>query len=178
MALVSTPIVHFFNFLDAGNKTFKIRFKTTGDNFTASYNLLQSGAAALAEMTNLTLVSQGLTYIEVESDEVSGAGEGEKKAEISAKLVTEDPAYAPGQTRYGQIYIPGPVDGLFAGAAGTDLYDVIDPNDAAVQALLALFEAGLGILPSYTLSDYQTILDPTVAGNVKGKRITRRSRSG
>jgi hypothetical protein len=178
MALVSTPITHTFRLLDGGGRTFTLRFKTTGDNFTNSYSLLQNAITLLAALTKLTLIGAGFTYQEVEENVVAGAGEGEEKAEINVRLITETPTYAPGQTTTGTIYIPGPVPGIFAGAEGTDLYDIVDPADADLLAFLALFEAGLGILPSYSLSDYQTIADPTTAGNVKGKRIHKGSRRG
>lgn len=178
MAYVPKPITHYFNLIDRGGNRFRVQFKTTGTSFTASYDLLLDGLAALQAVTGLGVVSYGLTYQEEDLAVVplNTMKEGEEKAEINVALVTET-VPLPGQTTRGTFLIPGPVDGLFLADAG-ELRNIVDPADAALLALLALFEEGAGILPSYSLSDYQTISDPAVTGNVKGVRITRASRQG
>lgn len=178
MSLVSYPILQFVKVQDRGGNKFDLRFHSTGDNFVAAQNLLTTWADALAQLTQCQIIERGFTWKEVETDQtpLSAFGEGEKKATISVKLVTETPPN-PGQTKVAQINIPAPVDSLFLATAG-DGANIVDVTNADLIAFLQQFEEGLGLLPSLTLSDYQNILPPDVEGNVKGKRTTRKSTKG
>lgn len=178
MALQDQPINHFVVLRDRGGNDVRLNFKSNGDSVLTAASLHADLIAAIGPLTQALILQSGWTYSQYEDDPTVDAnnGEIEKRAELSVLLVRET-VPQPGQTRYGSITIPAPVDALFQATSGP-LFNVVDPTNAALQAFLALYTAGLGVLPAFTLSDYQTIEDPSVPGNVTGKRISKKSRKG
>jgi len=71
------------------------------------------------------------------------------------------------------LRLPAPVDGVFLGATGPDR-NIVDTGDVALQTFLAHF----GTAGEVLVSDGESIADPAVAGNFKGKRIHRASTRG
>lgn len=178
MALVEMPITYSVTLKDRGGNTSTLQFKSNGSAPLTAGTLMVSLKDTLQAITQAKVIKCSYRYGYEEDDlSVSASnGEVEEKAVITVALATTTPPQ-PGQTRYANIQIPAPVPGLFQAAFG-ELYNVVDPTDAGLQAFLANFEYGAGVLPALTLSDGQTIEDPTVAGNVKGKRIHAGSRKG
>lgn len=178
MALVEMPIVYSVTLKDRGGNTSTLQFKSNGDSTLTAGALMSSLVSTLQVLTQAKIIKYGFKYSQEENDlSVSAVnGEVEEKAVITVALATTTPP-EPGQTRFANIQIPAPVPSLFQADYG-ELYNVVNPNDANLQAFLANFEYGAGVLPALVLSDGQTIQDPAVAGNVKGKREHRGSRKG
>lgn len=177
MALVEMPIVYSVTLQDRGGNQATLQFKSNGDSILTASDLLNSMVTTLSAITQAKVVKYGFRYGYEENDmsALTTNGEVENRAVITMALETTTPP-APGQTRYANIQIPAPIDALFQAASG-DLYNVVNPANAALVAFLNNFEYGAG-LPSLVLSDGQNISDPTVAGNVVGKREHRKSRKG
>jgi len=151
--------------------------KTTATTPLGASNLLDTAMPLLQALSKAKMVSATFTWGYFEDDPVTDAtnGEVEEKAEISCALVLS--GSGPGQTTKATISIPAPVDALFQATSGS-LYNVVEPSNAALQSALALYETGFGVAGAFTLSDYQGIQDPTLPGNVSGKRIHKGSKKG
>lgn len=177
MAFVEMPITHFVELKDRGGNVARLQFKSNGTASLAADQLSDALLAAIDPLTDAKVIKYGYTSMSMEDDlsVTADNGEIENRAEIVVALETETPP-TPGQTRYAGISIPAPVVAMFQATSGA-LFNVVNPNYAPLQTFLGLFEYGL-VLPALTLSDYQTILDPAVAGNVVGKRIHKKSRKG
>lgn len=178
MAMVDYPIQHFAKLQDRGGNKFDMRWHSTGTVQTAAWDLYNNWLPALQALTQCKVIEAGYVVKQAEQDQtpLPTNGEGEKKAMISCALVTETPPN-PGQTKFAQILIPAPVDGLFLATAGEGA-NIVDVENSELLAFLESFTVGAGLLPSLTLSDFQTIKDPTIAGNISGKRVTRGSTRG
>lgn len=178
MARVVYPIEHFAKLQDKGGNKFQMRWYSTGVDPLLANDLMGNWAPALEALTQCKILETGWVYRMVEADQTPAStdGEGEKKAMISVKLVTETPPN-PGQTKVSQILIPAPVESLFLATAGAGA-NIVDVTNADLQEFLYQFTEGLGVLPSLTLSDFQLADDATVEGNVAGKRVTRKSNKG
>lgn len=176
MALVQDYIPFRVTLMDTGANKVTLTFKSTCTT-TAGANILGPQLlSAIQALTTAKIIKFGYVFEQAENDTTPPvAAEVENKAEVSAKLVLA--GSGPGQTRAGSFSIPAPVVGMFQATAG-ELFNVVNPAYGPLQTLLALYEAGFGVFGSLTLSDYQTIQDPTVAGNIKGKRIHKASRKG
>lgn len=177
MALQEMPIIHFAVLKDRGGNISRVQFKSNGTSSLTADALSDAFLAALDALTYAKVIKYGYTSASEEDDLAvdDTNGEVEKRAEITVALETEA-VPAPGQTRFANISIPAPVDEMFEALSGPS-FNIVNPAYAPLQTFLELFVAGL-VLPSLTLSDYQTILDPSVTDNVKGKRITKGSRKG
>lgn len=178
MALEEFPIELFATVQDRDGNKFNLSYFSTSTTLLTAGQLWEDWVAALPTVTKCQIIKTGYTYSQVETEDtpLEEFGEGEKKAEINIKLVTGD-IPLPGQTKTGKIIIPAPLDELFLAEAG-DGATIIDVNNADLQAYLNLWYAGLGVLPSLTLSDFQTVKDPSVVANWKGKKTTYKSRKG
>lgn len=171
MAYTQKPIEHTLKFKDRGGKSVVWRGKTNGLDLTASKNLLDSLVAAIVPLTDLVLTGYDMIvgYEDAAIVPTSSTGIGTDRAEFSVALVL---GTAPDkQTPRARIFIPSPVAGIFEETEGPASNNV-DMANANVQEFLALFTAGLGLLPSYILSDNQVIMDPTNANNAWGVRTT------
>lgn len=177
MALVVKYVDMRIQLKDRGGNIVPMIFKTTATTPLGASNLLDTLIPLVQALTFSKVISATYTwgYAEDDISVTTGNGEVEERAELSAALVKS--AFGAGQTAFGGISIPAPVIGLFQATSGP-LYNVVEPTYAPLQNLLALYEAGFGIAGALTLSDYQTIQDPTIPGNVVGKRVHRKSRKG
>lgn len=178
MARTAYPIEHFVKLIDKGNNKFTMRWYSTGKVYATAETLSVTMVNALEKITQCKIIEAGYTFRFIEDDQtpLSTYGEGEKKAMISCALITENPPN-PGQTKYAQILVPAPVETLFLATAGEGA-NIVDVENADLIDFLTCFYEGAGLLPALTLSDFQMIKDPSVAGNISGKRVTRKSNNG
>ncbi len=153
-------------------------------NFRVEATSIETGAftaAAVVEevqkLTKARIVSYrfGNLYEDTDVNLLGDAGsEVEAQALVQFRLM---PSLLPGGPigKWGTLRIPAPVDSLFLDVQG-EKRNQVDVNNADLQALLTRFD---GLL-TYTLttSDGQCAKDPSLTGNVKGKRIHRASRKG
>lgn len=177
MALVAFPIEHYAKFQDKGGNEFRSAWYSDGLSVVTAVNLLDTWVPLMAALTQCLTVESGFIVRRVEADPTPLVthGEGEKKASISVKLETETPPN-PGQTKKSTIVIPAPIEAMFLAASGSG-NNIVNTGYAPLLAFLGQFTAGIA-LPALTLSDFQHILDPTISGNVEGKRTTRKSSKG
>lgn len=175
MTLQNAYVTFRLQLKDRGGNVVPMNFKSTITTTISANQALDWLVANVPPLTLAKLISASYTtgYTEDDQSITELNGEIEEKAEIQAALVQD----LPGQSKFGVITIPAPVPGIFQATSGV-LYNVLDPNNADVQTLLGAYEAGFGLFGALTLSDYQTIQDPTIAGNVTGKRIHKASRKG
>lgn len=152
--------------VDQGANKATVRFDMTAADYTNAALDRTTILAALAAVTTATIMAHYLREVFQEDGVVFGTGEIENIASNSARI---DDA----EIKYATIRIPAPVDGLFQAASGP-LYNLVDPADVDLLAYLDLWETGQQCL----LSDGESLDDPSVAGNVTGKRIHRKSRKG
>ena len=178
MARSTYPIEHFVKLIDKGNNKFTMRWYSTGTVYATAEQLNLAMVTSLEKITQCKIIEAGFTHRFVEADQtpLAAYGEGEKKAMISCALITETPPN-PGQTKFAQILIPAPVESLFLATAG-DGANIVDVTNADLIDFLNNFYEGAGLLPALTLSDFQMIKDPSVAANISGKRVTRKSNNG
>lgn len=177
MTLQVAYVTMRFVLKDKGGNSVPFVVKTTATTPLGASNLLDTAIPLIQALTKAKVIGATYTWGYYEDDPTIGPsnGEVEERAEIKCALVLS--GSGPGQTTSATISIPAPVDAMFQASSGP-LYNVVEPTYSGLQSLLALYEAGFGIAGSFTLSDYQTILDPTVNGNVAGKRIHKGSRKG
>lgn len=177
MSLVVQYVTLRFQIKDRGDNVVPFVIKTTATTPLGASNLLDTYIPLLQALTLGKIILATYTWGYFEDDPTTDAtnGEVEERAEIDCKLILS--GSGPGQTKSATISIPAPVPAMFQAASGP-LYNVVEPTYAPLQSFLAEYEAGLGIAGSGTLSDYQTIADPTVPGNIEGKRIHKKSRKG
>lgn len=123
----------------------------------------------IGQVTDATILGYtvGQSFVE-DTDSVGAAGSEVENVALITCLID---GYV---NKYATLRIPAPTDGIFLAATGPNR-NIVDVDDAAVQAYLSLFENGTGYC---TISDGEYVADPTVAGNAKGKRIHRGSRKG
>jgi hypothetical protein len=179
MSLQLKPIRYYVLLKDSGNDNARMQFTSNGFDPIAAANLLDSLYDAVNAITDAKIMGYGFTYSYKENVETGASAkcQVEEYADVSVALVQSTPP-DPGQSAWGQIKIPAPVDAMRVGALGSDEFDEVNPTYAPLNTFLELFEYGAGILPALVLSDGQTIDDPDTAGNVKGWIYTRKSRQG
>lgn len=177
MALQNLPAVFKLILKDRGGNTAPMIFKSNITSQSVAQDMLTALLIAIPSLSKAKVIQATYSLGQVEDDQTIGTGNGEIEERASINLALVADAGSTGQTKYAEIAIPAPVDGLFQATSGR-LYNVVDPTNATLQTLLDFYTAGWGISGSLTLSDGQTIEDPTVAGNVNGKRTHRRSRKG
>lgn len=179
MSLVEFPIKHFIVAIDQqGLKKGKFRVEAQSDGISSltADQLSDAFLAAFQAVSDLKVVEYGYTTTSKETDLTPPPGTaGEQKAIISVVLDRQSPPL-PGQDVFGTINIPGPSNDLFLAPEGEG-NTIIDVNNADLLTYLDLFTAGL-ILPGFVISDFQHISDPSVPGNISGKRGTRGSKKG
>jgi hypothetical protein len=174
VSLVQQKVYFNVTLSDNGGNKSTLRFNTRKTDladlatdiaeFTGAGGLL----ADLAAVTDANIVgySAGVAFAE-DSDLYAGAGvQIEDIGEIVGRIDGEP-------DKWTVLRIPAPVAGIFVGSEGPQA-NLIDPNDADLQAYLANFESG-GLC--YT-SDGEDLADSGTAGNFSGKRIHRASRKG
>jgi hypothetical protein len=151
--------------------------KTSATTPLGASNLLDAAIAILPNITKAKILSATYTWGYQESDPSVDAtnGEVEERAAISCALVLS--GSGPGQTTKATFEIPAPIDAMFVAAFGEG-YNLVNILQADLQDWLNLYTAGFGIAGGFTLSDQQTILDPTDVSHVKGKRVHKGSRKG
>ena len=179
MALVQQPNTIYIDLIDSGMNKSRLQFKTSGFDLVAGVSLMQSTVDDFILLTDCKVMGYGLKHGWKENDE-GGATvkcEVEERAHISLGLVQTTPP-DPGQSSWGQFIIPGVKEALRLGAKGTAEYNDINVANANLVAFATLFTAGLGILPSLTLSDNQTAEDPSDPSKIKGWVGHRRNRKG
>ncbi len=113
---------------------------------------------------------ESYSFGEKVGEDTPGFGAADSEVENIA-LITSAIDGAP-QKKH-SLRIPAPVIGVFLGTTGENK-NIVDTADADLQAWLANF----GTTGHVLVSDGESIADPTVAGNFKGKRIHRASRKG
>jgi hypothetical protein len=123
----------------------------------------------LEAVTDAQVVAYNVGETYAEDTDFYGAAnsEVENVALISARIDGATPG------KYASLRIPAPNIGIFQGTQG-ETKNLVDVTDADLRAYLANFEAA----GHATVSDGENILDATVVGNFKGKRIHRGSRNG
>jgi len=152
-------------FLDAGNNQSTMDIEVRAANITAAEGVMAAQIADLVAVTEAYIVSYAVREQFVNDAVRVPAGEVEEKAVITLNLAT-----AP---KKGVVVIPAPAPGIFAGAPGTNAYNDVDPNDAAVIALVADYVTTAGV---FYLSDGESAADANTF--IKGRRTHRSSSRG
>lgn len=172
MALVSKGTFLNVTMSDAAGDTSTMRYALDFADLAA----LNTGIATISDiLVDINAVSDAriAAYSIGEAFVEDGSRYGDAGSEVEAvALITADiDSAVPGKVV--TLKIPAPTSGIFRGTVGDDR-NVVDIANADVQNYLANFSATGHILTS----DGESIKDPTVAGNWKGKRIHRGSRNG
>lgn len=169
MALVSAGFFLTVDIADSGGNKSRLSYSlTSADLATAVTDV----ATILAELDPVTDgVVTGYRFGEAYAEDTAFFAVAGVQIENIASIVARIDAP---MAKYANIKIPAPAPGIFQAANGP-LSNEIDPADTDLVAYLNLFETAGGVV---TLSDGETLVSPGTAGNVKGKRIHRRSRKG
>lgn len=137
------------------------------DDLNTAIAAITGGGGVLADLAAVTDLKIISAFIGEELGDTGFGAEGsesEETAVISCKIDSR-----PGV--YGNLRIPGPKAGDFLAGPGSDA-NVLDVADAAVLAWLENFSTDGVCLTS----DGESIADPAVTGNFKGRRVFRHSR--
>lgn len=171
MALASTGFEGSVNLLDNGGNRSTLRYDLTAETIADAVTDMGTIAAALGAITGAEVAGYTVSQVfEEETLTLPAAGvQIEDIALITAQIATGSPV----ELKWATVKIPAPVIGIFQASSGP-LADVVDPADADLRTYLGTFESG----GEATLSDGELLKDVTVAGNVVGKRIHRKSRNG
>jgi hypothetical protein len=158
---------------DAGTGRSKLNFDIQALTIETASFTASAIVSEVQALTNGKVVSWTIseTYVENATFLGNAGSQVENQAQVMFRLVEADGA----KDQWGILRIPAPIDALFLGTSG-DKYDILNPDNAALQTLLARYYGGITGL-NYTLlaSDGQAAQDPSVAGNVKGGRVHRKS---
>lgn len=150
------------SFIDAGNNTTRTRLQLDVATMADALTAAAAVAPDLAACSKAYMVGYTVEREFLNGDVRTPAGEVEEKALITLALSGVG-------SRKAAYTIPAPVDTLFAGAAGTDAYNVIDPGDATLTAFTDHFNTGNELF----ISDGEHTTEV-----IKGKRIHRSSSRG
>ena len=177
MALQVKYVDFRFRLKDRGGNIGPMTIKTSATTPLGASNLLDTAIPLLAAITKAKVITATYTWGYQEDDLSVDAtnGEVEERAAIEMALVLS--SFGPGQTTFGGFEIPAPIDALFVATFGPN-YNIVNIAQADLQAWLALYDSGLGIGGSFTLSDQQTALDYTDVSLNEGKRVHKGSRKG
>lgn len=169
MALVSAGWRFSVTLVDSEGSESVVKYALTdAADYAAAWASAQLILPALNAVTDANVKGHALTESYVENALTLPSGvEVEKRAVITAKIDGAVPA------KYGNIVIPAPNQGIFQATTGSGAR-LIDKADAALLAYLAFFETGGGV----TVSDGESIADPTVPENIEGRKTHRGSRRG
>ena len=171
MALVSAGFFLTVTLADAGgNKStlqYDLQSDTLGDAATDAATIL----AELAPITDAVVVSYRIGE-KFSEDTTFYAVTGVEIENIASVVARIDAA----QEKFATLKIPAPNVGIFQAANGSG-YNQVDGGDADLIAYLNLFQTGAngGVA---NVSDGENLVSPGTAGNVRGKRIHRKSRKG
>lgn len=168
MALVSRGYFLSVTVADQGNNKATLRYDLTSADMTEALADSLTVITALNGVTDSVVkgYSVGEKY---EEDAFVYPGTGiqiENQALITAKIDVDG-------DKYTNVRIPAPPDAIFMGASG-DLYNQVNPNNAALGTYLGLFVDTTGVAQ---ISDGEYLMVPGIT-TVKGKRIHRGSRNG
>jgi len=125
--------------------------------------------AALAPVTDAVIkgyaISQGFTENALT---LPSGVEVEKRAVITGRISGSVP------TKYGNVVIPAPAQGIFQAATGSGAR-LIDKADTDLRNYLGLFQVTSGVA---SISDGEYFADVTVPENIEGRKTHRGSRRG
>lgn len=152
--------------IDQGSNRSTLRYALTAATAEAAETDAATILTLLGAVTDAEVLSYHVGGVWEDPDVTYGAGEIENVAIASCRIDAEE-------VKYASVRIPAPVDGIFVAASGP-LYNELDPSDNPLRSYLAIFATG----NEATLSDGETIVDPTQAGSFKGHRTHRKSRRG
>jgi hypothetical protein len=168
MALVDVGFSGFANLLDQEGSKSTLEYQLTAADVTTALADMTTIIGRLNAVTDAVVSGYGVRQAFAENALVLPAGaEVEKRAVISAIIAGTAP------TKYANIMIPAPSQGVMVSATGPGAR-VVDVNDADMIAYLSSFEAG-GLA---TVSDGEVIADSASSGNWYGKKVHRGSRRG
>lgn len=171
MALASTGFEATVTLLDNSADKSVLRYKLTAETAADALTDTQAIVAALAAITDGLVAGYSVSEVYEEDTPILPSA-GVKITDIAlvtAQIATADPVVL----KWANVRIPTPVIGVFQASSGP-LADEVDPADTDLRTYLAIYESG----GEATISDGEHLKDVTVAGNVKGKRISRGSRNG
>lgn len=169
MALASLGYFANITLVDSGGNKSTMRYDLSSVDLTTAAVDAATLASRLGAITDAVVLSYSVGE-KFEEDTTFYAAAGvhvEDVALLSCKI--DDP-----EIKYVSLRVPAPVVGIFQQATGPNS-NLVDPTDADLQTYLGSFATTGGIA---TVSDGETLEDPSVSGNVTGKRIHRGSRKG
>lgn len=137
MALVTDGFELSVGLIDNGRKAISKVFKLRAADAAAAATAAGEVLSDLNGVTDLAITGYRLTEVFIEDAltvPTALNAQAENIARVSIQLATSP-------LKKATIDIPGPADTLFAGAAGTAGYDVVDINDALLQAWTANYRA-------------------------------------
>ena len=175
MALVSQGTFVNLVIADAAGNRAGLRLTMTYADLAALSTGVTAGditglIADLDAVTDGKIVSYSMGEMFAEDTAPLGAAGSEVEAKASMSC-----AIAGDPTKKVTLYIPAPTDGVFLGTTGENR-NIVDTTATIVQSWLNNFSTAGDNLA--TVSDGESIADPTAAGNFKGKRIHRGSKKG
>ncbi len=183
MALVFDKYNLALNLVDGGGSKSTMNFRLGGPgglSIDVASVIASNIASEIDAMTTAKIASYSLStrYVEDTDGLPADGKEIENIAQIQFAL--EPSAVFDGSVgKYGFLKIPAPVDDLFLGVPGSgEPYNTVDPANPLILAFLDRYHAGIAIDYTLTTSDGQLAKDPTIPGNVKGKRMHRKNRKG
>lgn len=174
MALVTKGTFLNVTLADAGGNKSTLQFGLDYADLAALSTGVTAGditgiLADVNAVTDATVV--GYTVGQAFAEDATFYGAAGSEVENNALIVAKVDGSTPGKTV--SLRVPAPAAGIFLGTTGDD-QRTVDTADADILAYLANF-ASTGHI---TVSDGESIVDPTTSGSWKGKRIHRGSRNG
>ena len=153
----------YVTLIDNGSNTTTKSFKLTSSTAADAATDIGAIVAAMVNVTDAVVVSYGATAVYV-NDSVALPASGvqiEDQALITVSIVGHP-------TKSGTITVPAPKPGIFVATSGENA-NVVDLEDAAVEAYIGLFQAdGEAYISDGEIADLAK----------KGRRVHRGSRRG
>lgn len=168
MALASVGFTARATFKDTGGDTTSRAFDLTAADVASAVTAANALVADWAAATKALVSAMTITEKFAEDTLVYPAAQCEIENLAAVTVVIDDP-----QFKTHTFYVPAPIDGLFVDTQGPN-FNAVDPTATELQDLLINYETG-GIAQ---VSDGEQIKDASSAGNVKGKRIHKKSNKG
>lgn len=171
MALVSAGFFLTVTLADAGGNKSTLQYDLQSADIATAQTDAATILAELDPLTDAVPVAYRIGQA-FKEDTTFFAATGVEIENIASVVARID---AVGE-KYAQFKVPAPNVGIFQAANGSG-YNVVDGGNADLVAYLNLFQtAGNGGIAF--VSDGENLVSPGTAGNVKGKRIHRKSRKG
>jgi len=165
MALVSGGFVGSITLADSGNNRSTLQYTcnpATVTTFTLAQTAMASIAIELAAITNSVVTAYSVSEV-FREDTITLPNDAENENKASVSFIKND-----GMS--GNLKIPAPIDGLFAGAAGSGSpYNQVDLTDAGLVAYTDRFRAG----NDFVISDGEFLV-----ALVRGKRVHAKNNYG